>query len=192
MSFDSPYVADKEFILSRRFFGGQYTTTPYIHPRAQRSRRQQDFQFDSKRRFGSISHSSPADTGSSPHSAPVPSADLPSTEPDLILTDLLGQGSAGYVFLGTAEDGSPFAVKVATLKQGKEMLSNEASIYKHLSELQGDCVPDVFGLFSCKHFDVLVMEFVGPILGKMEDLSVAQRCVFYRLPSLFHVTSLPV
>jgi hypothetical protein len=40
---------------------------------------------------------------------PGPSADS-STEPDLILTDLLGEGAAGYVFSGIAEDGSQFAV----------------------------------------------------------------------------------
>jgi serine/threonine protein kinase len=188
MSFDSPYVADEEFMLSRRFSSGQYTTAPYIHPRAP-STRQKGFQVDSKRHFGSVAHISPAGTGSSPHSPPVLSADLPQTESDLILTDLLGQGSAGHVFLGTAEDGSPFAVKVATLKEGKVMLSSEASIYDNLSELQGDCVPEMFGLFRCEHFDVLVMEFVGLIPRKMEDLSVAQRCVFYKLPSLFRVTS---
>jgi hypothetical protein len=69
------------------------------------------------------------------------------------------------------------------------MLSNEAFIYDHLSQLQGDCVPEMFGLFSCKEFDALVMEFVGRTVDKMEDLSVAQRCVF---PSFYLVTSCKV
>jgi hypothetical protein len=58
------------------------------------------------------------------------------TELDLLLTDLLGQGSAGHVFLGTAEDGSQYAVKVASWSEGREMLSNEAFIYDHLSQLR--------------------------------------------------------
>jgi predicted Ser/Thr protein kinase len=70
----------------------------------------------------------------------IPPQYLPSTEPDLLLTDLLGQGSAGYVFLGTAEDGSQYAVKVASWSEGREMLSNEAFIYHCLSQLLAECV----------------------------------------------------
>jgi len=78
----------------------------------------------------------------------------------LILTDLLGQDAAGYVFLGVADDGSQYAVKLAPWSKGKKMLSNKAFIYNHLSPLQEDCVPEMFDLFSCEEFDALVMEFV--------------------------------
>jgi hypothetical protein len=104
---------------------------------------------------------------------------LPSTEPDLLLTDLLGQGSAGHVFLATAEDGSQYAVKVASWSEGREMLSNEAFIYDRLSQLRAECVLETFGFFGCKDFDVLIMELVGRTLEKTDDLSVAQRCVVY-------------
>jgi serine/threonine protein kinase len=173
MSFDSPYVADTEFVLLQQPSTRQYSTTPFPHPR---STPQQDSKFYNN---GSVAHCPPAGADSSPHPIAVPSADLPLTEPKLRLTDLLGKGAAGYVYLGTAEDGSQYAVKVAPWREGKEMLSNEAFIYNHLIQLQGECVPKMFGLFSCKYFDVVVMEFVGRTVDKMEDLSVAQRCVFH-------------
>jgi hypothetical protein len=59
------------------------------------------------------------------------------------------------------------------------MLSNEAFIYDRLSQLQAECVPEVFGFFGCEDFDVLVMELVGRTLEKMENLSVPRRCVVY-------------
>jgi hypothetical protein len=46
------------------------------------------------------------------------------------------------------------------------MLSNEAFIYDRLSQLQAECVPEVFGFFGCEDFDVLVMELVGRTLEK--------------------------
>jgi hypothetical protein len=91
---------------------------------------------------------------------------------------LLGCGAASYVFLGVAEDGSQYAIKPAPWRETKEMLSNEAFIYDHLSQLQGECVPGIFGLFSREEFDALVMEFVGRTVEKMEDLGVAHWCVF--------------
>ena len=165
MSFDSPYVADMDFVLLRQPSRRQYSTMPF--PSLLRSTPQQDAKFHNNRRFSSAG----------PHPIPVPSADLPSALPKLRLTDVLGRGAAGYVYLGTAEDGSQYAVKVAPWRDGKEMLSNEAFIYDHLIPMQGECVPKMFGLFSCKYFDVIVMEFVGQTVDKMEDLSVAQRCV---------------
>jgi serine/threonine protein kinase len=161
MSFDS--AADTEaFVLSPLLSNRQYSTMPYLHVRTPRSAKLQNSRFS---------------TDASPYSIPVPSADLPSIEPDLILTSMLGRGAAGFVFLGVAEDGSQYAVKVATSKEGKKMLSNEAFIYDRLSELQGERVPQVFGLWRCTEFDALVMEFVGRTAERMEDLSVAQRCV---------------
>jgi hypothetical protein len=121
----------------------------------------------------------PGGADSSPHPIPVTNGNLPLIKPKLHLTNLLGKGASGYVYLGTAEDGSQYAVKVAQWMEGKKMLSNEAFIYDHLIQLQGECIPKMFGLFSCEYFDVMVMEFVGRAVDKMEDLSVTQRCVFH-------------
>jgi hypothetical protein len=118
MSFDSPYVADTEFFLSQRLSTTQYSTTPYLHlPRATP---QQDSQ--------SHNHCPPASARSSPHPTPVLSASFLSTEANLRLTDLLGQGAAGYVFLGTAKDGSQYVVKVAPWREGKEMLKHSSMV----------------------------------------------------------------
>src|SRR5262245_36446796 len=107
-----------------------------VHP--PHSAQLQNSRFGSRRHFGSFASLSPSDAVASPYSTPEGNAGLPSIEPDLILTSRLGHGAIGSVFLGLAEDGSQYAVKVATSKQGKEMLSKEAFIYDRLSELQGE------------------------------------------------------
>jgi hypothetical protein len=59
------------------------------------------------------------------------------------------------------DDGTWYVVKVALFDEGKEMVSNEAFIYDHLIQLQGECIPGMFGLFSCEYCDAIIMEFVG-------------------------------
>ena len=187
MSFDSPYVADMEFVLSRQLSTKRYSKTRF--PYLLRSTPQQDAKLHNNRHFSSVAHCPPAGADSGLHPIPVPSDDLPSALPKLRLTDVLGRGAAGYVYLGTTEDGSQYAVKVAPWREGKEMLSDEAFIYNHLIQLQGKCVPKVFGLFSCEYFDVIVMEFVGRTVDKMEELTV---CFPHQCHPFDNVTGLDV
>src|SRR5262245_2991825 len=138
MNIDSPYVADRDFVLLQPSTR-QHSTTPFPH--LLRSTTQHNTKFHINHHSGSVVHCPPAGAHSSPHPIPMPSAYLPSAKPKLRVTDLLGDGAAGYVYLGTAEDGSQYAVKIATRREGREMLSHEAFIYDHLIQLQGECVP---------------------------------------------------
>jgi hypothetical protein len=180
---DSPFIADAEFLLSRHSSTRQYSTTPDV--RLPRFATLKDSQFHNKRHFGSVAHYPPADVDSNPQPTSVPGADVPSAVPHFRLTDLIGEGIAGYVYSGIAEDGSRYAVKVALFTEGKEMLSNEAFIYGHLTQLQGECVPWIFGLFSCEYFDAMVMEFVGRTVVEMEDVSFSQRYVLQLVTGLY-------
>jgi hypothetical protein len=91
----------------------------------------------------------------------------------LNLTKHIGHGIAGHVFMGTV-DGEPkvhYAVKLAPYNDGKTMLFNEAFIYEHLKPLQGQHPALVFGYFTSKMADALVMEYMGCEANDMNTLT---------------------
>jgi hypothetical protein len=62
------------------------------------------------------------------------------------------------------------------------MLQREADIYKTLLDLQGRCLPKVFGLFGSEHLKALIMEYMGTTVKDVSDLSMDQRCAGFCSP----------
>jgi hypothetical protein len=97
----------------------------------------------------------------------------------LNLTERIGHGIAGHVFMGSV-DGEPmvrYAVKLAPYDDGKTMLFNEASIYERLKPLQGQRLALVFGYFTSETAHALVMEYLGCETHDMNTLTRSQRSV---------------
>ena len=99
---------------------------------------------------------------------------VPSDEIEISLSECIGHGAVGQVFIGTTEN-EKYAVKVAPWKTGSGMLQTEADIYKTLLDLQGRCIPKVFGFFGSGHLKALIMEYMGPTVENVSDLSKDQR-----------------
>lgn len=93
---------------------------------------------------------------------------------EILLSECIGHGVAGQVFVGTT-DNEVYALKVAPWKSGGEMLQREADIYRVLLDLQGRCIPKVFGFFSSEYLKVLIMEYSGSTVQDVSDLSMDQR-----------------
>jgi len=67
---------------------------------------------------------------------------LTRNDSEIWLTECIGYGAAGQVFLGTVDnDPNMYAVKIALWEDGKKMVKQEADIYAVLSALQGQLVP---------------------------------------------------
>jgi len=101
---------------------------------------------------------------------------IPFDQIEISLTKCIGHGASGQVFLGTTDD-EKYAIKIAPWKIGKQMLQREAGIYEILSDLQGRCIPKIYGFFSSEHLKALFMDYMGCTVGKISDLSMDQRCV---------------
>jgi hypothetical protein len=100
-------------------------------------------------------------------------------ELQLNLTEHIGHGTPGHVFMGTV-DGEPmvrYTVKLAPYDDGKTMLFNEASIYERLKPLQGQHLALVFGYFTSETAHALVMEYLGCETIDMNTLTRSQRSV---------------
>ena len=95
---------------------------------------------------------------------------------EILLTECIGHGGAGQVFIGTAGN-EKYAIKIAPWKDGKQMLQREAGIYKVLSDLQGRCIPEIYGFFSSDHLKTLIMAYMGRTVENVSDLNTDQRCV---------------
>lgn len=99
---------------------------------------------------------------------------VPSNVIEISLSECIGHGAAGQVFIGTTEN-EKYVVKVAPWKTERRMLQMEADIYKTLLDLQGRCIPRIFGFFGSEHLKALIMEYLGPIVENVLDLSLDQR-----------------
>jgi len=106
---------------------------------------------------------------------------VPFDQIEISLTKCIGHGASGQVFIGTTDD-EKYAIKIAPWKIGKQMLQREAGIYDILSDLQGRCIPKIYGFFSSEHLKALIMDYIG---CSVEDLSIHQRCGCF-LVSLSH------
>ena len=95
---------------------------------------------------------------------------------EISLTECVGHGASGQVFIGTT-DNEKYAIKIAPWKNGKQMLRREADIYEILSDLQGRCVPKIYGFFGSEHLKALIMEYMGRTVENISDLSMDQRSV---------------
>jgi hypothetical protein len=94
---------------------------------------------------------------------------------EISLTECIGHGASGQVFIGLT-DSEKYAIKIASSKNGKQMLQQEAEIYEILSDLQGQCIPKIYGFFGSEHFKALVMAYMGHSVENISDLSIHQRC----------------
>ncbi|KIM90419.1 hypothetical protein PILCRDRAFT_766288, partial [Piloderma croceum F 1598] len=62
------------------------------------------------------------------------------------------------------------------------MLQQEADIYEVLSNLQGQCIPKIYGFFGSEHLKVLIMTYMGRMVGpNISDLNMDQRRAFFCL-----------
>jgi len=95
---------------------------------------------------------------------------------EISLTECVGHGASGQVFIGTT-DNEKYAIKIAPWKNGKQMLRREADIYEILLDLQGRCVPKIYGFFGSEHLKALIMEYMGRTVENISDLSMDQRSV---------------
>src|SRR5882762_1665904 len=66
------------------------------------------------------------------------------------------------------------------------MLRREADIYKVLSDLQGRCIPKVYGFFGSEHLKALIMAYMGRTVGNISDLNADQRCAVSSSHFLFN------
>ena len=94
---------------------------------------------------------------------------------EISLTECIGHGASGQVFIGTT-DNEKYAIKIAPWKNGEQMLRQEAGIYEILSDLQGRCIPKIYGFFASDHLKALIMAYMGHRVGSISDLSMDQRC----------------
>ena len=94
---------------------------------------------------------------------------------EVSLTECIGHGASGQVFIGTT-NGEMYAIKIAPWKNGKQMLRREAGLYEILSDLQGRCIPKIYGFFGSQHLKALIMAYMGLSVGNISDLSMDQRC----------------
>ena len=97
---------------------------------------------------------------------------------EISLTECIGHGAAGQVFIGTADD-EKHAIKIAPWKNGKRMLRREADTYEILSDLQGRCIPKIYGFFGSEHLKALIMDCMGRSIENISDLSMDQRCAIF-------------
>ena len=93
----------------------------------------------------------------------------------ILLTECIGHRGAGQVFIGMAGN-EKYAVKIAPWKDEKQMLQQEAGIYEVLSDLQGWCIPEIYGFFSSDHLETLIMAYMGCTVENVSDLNTDQRC----------------
>ncbi|KAF5384079.1 hypothetical protein D9615_003428 [Tricholomella constricta] len=99
---------------------------------------------------------------------------VPFNEIELSLTECVGHGASGQVFVGETDD-EKYAIKIAPWKNGKQMLRREADIYQILSDLQGQCIPKIYGFYRSADLAALIMAYMGCSVGKISDLSMDQR-----------------
>ena len=78
---------------------------------------------------------------------------------EISLTECIGHGASGQVFI-VLTDNEKYAVKIAFSKNGKQMLQQEAEMYENLSDLQGQCIPKIYGFFGSEHFKALIMAYM--------------------------------
>ena len=74
----------------------------------------------------------------------------PFEQNEISLMECVGHEASGQVFIGTTND-EKYAIKIAHWKNGKQMLRREANIYEILSDLQGRCIPKIYGFFGSEH-----------------------------------------
>jgi predicted Ser/Thr protein kinase len=113
-----------------------------------------------------------------PDASEVGSSKAPSIDQidgEISLTECIGHGATGQVYTGIAGD-EKYILKIAPWKDGQWMLQQEADIYEVLSELQGRCIPKVYGFFRSEHLKVLIMTYMGRTVMNISDLNIDQRC----------------
>ncbi|KIM87548.1 hypothetical protein PILCRDRAFT_95786 [Piloderma croceum F 1598] len=122
-----------------------------------------------------------------PRSSNAAFVPLDQTDSEIWLTECIGYGAVGQIFLGTVDnDPNTYAVKIAPWEDGKKMLRQEADIYMVLSALQGRFVPKIFSFFGSDRLKVLVMQYMGPALENISDLTADQRRQLLDELSLIH------
>jgi predicted Ser/Thr protein kinase len=97
---------------------------------------------------------------------------------EISLTECIGHGASGQVFVAET-DNEKYAIKIAPWKNGQQMLRREADIYEILLDLQGRCIPKIYGFYSSEHLKALIMEYMGHSVGNISDLCMDQRCAVY-------------
>ena len=105
---------------------------------------------------------------------------VPFNQVEITLTECIGHGALGQVFIGTT-DNEKYAIKIAPWKNGKQMLRREADIYEILSDLQGRCIPKIYGFFGSEHLKALIMTYMGCSVENISDLGMDQRCAISSL-----------
>jgi hypothetical protein len=179
ITFDLPDVApDQLFVLSRVFTTGEpisptLSTGPLTLPSAPWPEEVQIITHDSNPQLGLITASEYI--SSYPTKSPILNIPIntPTVEPGLLLTKFLGSGASGSVCYAD----SGYAVKIATWKEGKDMVRHEAMLYEVLLTLQGLCIPKLFGHFHSEQLDVLILEFMSRSLKRVDELNIEQRWV---------------
>ena len=100
---------------------------------------------------------------------------VPFDQIEISLIECIVHGASGQVFFATT-DNEKYAIKIAPWKNGQQMLRREADIYEILSDLQGRCIPKIYGFFGSGHLKALIMAYMGRSVGNISDLNMDQRC----------------
>jgi hypothetical protein len=100
----------------------------------------------------------------------------------LTLTERVSQYNGMYSVYWGDLDGEKVVAKIIEDESLGEVLLHEASIYNHLSDLQGIVIPAFWGLFRTGHCHLLLTSDCGQSLSSFSTLSVAERYVFISYP----------
>ncbi|KZT60188.1 hypothetical protein CALCODRAFT_507023 [Calocera cornea HHB12733] len=91
--------------------------------------------------------------------------------PLLVITEKIGSGTCGTVYLATARGKQQIAVKIAMVAAGNtHCLAEELAAYECVRRvgLEGKATPRCFGLFSSKDMAVLLTAYSGQALASFE------------------------
>jgi hypothetical protein len=100
----------------------------------------------------------------------------------LTLTERVSQYNGLYSIYKGDLDGERVVTKITEDHALGEVLQHEASVYNHLSDLQGLVIPNFLGLFRAGSGFLLITADCGMPLSSFSSLSKAERYVFF----LFH------
>jgi hypothetical protein len=93
----------------------------------------------------------------------------------LILSKRLNQFDSLYSLYQGDFDGEKVVAKLTEEVALGEALRHEASIYNHLSDLQGLVIPTFLGLFVAGSCSLLITSYCGVSLGSFSSLSKAEQ-----------------
>jgi len=84
-----------------------------------------------------------------------------------LITEQIGSGSFGEVFLAEHKDGGFVAIKVEDKRKAKR-ITREYKIYRYLHKYNyGDGIPKIYDFLQSDDYNIMVMQLLGPSLDDL-------------------------